>query len=87
MAAELAPQDPASVTVIATGGLAPLVIHEVSVIDAYEPWLTLIGLRLTYERNTTPVRVSRDGAAPVGDTTHDGAADGTATADDTAATG
>ena len=21
-------------------------------IDAYEPWLTLIGLRLTYERNT-----------------------------------
>ena len=52
MAAELAPQDPDSVTVIATGGLAPLVIHEVSVIDAYEPWLTLIGLRLTYERNT-----------------------------------
>jgi hypothetical protein len=27
------------------------VIDEVSVIDAYEPWLTLIGLRLTYERN------------------------------------
>src|ERR1700728_4440563 len=51
MAAELAPSDPDSVTVIATGGLAPLVIDEVSVIDAYEPWLTLIGLRLTYERN------------------------------------
>ena len=52
MAAELAPSDPESVTIIATGGLAPLVIDEVAVIDAYEPWLTLIGLRLTYERNT-----------------------------------
>ena len=38
-------------TVIATGGLAPLVIDEVSVIDAHEPWLTLIGLRLVFERN------------------------------------
>ena len=38
-------------TVIATGGLAPLVLDEVSVIDAHEPWLTLIGLRLVFERN------------------------------------
>jgi type III pantothenate kinase len=53
MAAELSPADPDAVTIIATGGLAPLVIDEVAVIDAYEPWLTLIGLRLTYERNTT----------------------------------
>jgi type III pantothenate kinase len=51
IAAELAPDDPQSVTVIATGGLAPLVIDEVKIIDAYEPWLTLIGLRLIYERN------------------------------------
>ena len=51
MAAELAPEDPESVTVIATGGLAALVIDEVSIIDAYEPWLTLIGLRLVFERN------------------------------------
>ncbi len=51
MAAELSPEDPTAVTVIATGGLAPLVIDEVKVIDAYEPWLTLIGLRLVYERN------------------------------------
>jgi type III pantothenate kinase len=51
MARELAPQDPDSVTIIATGGLAPLVINEVSVIDAHEPWLTLIGLRLVFERN------------------------------------
>jgi type III pantothenate kinase len=51
MAAELAPDDPESVTVIATGGLAPLVIDEVPIIDAHEPWLTLIGLRLVFERN------------------------------------
>jgi type III pantothenate kinase len=51
MADELAPGDPDSVTIIATGGLAPLVIDEVGVIDAYEPWLTLIGLRLVFERN------------------------------------
>ncbi len=50
---ELAPGDPGSVTVIATGGLAPLVLDEISVIDAHEPWLTLIGLRLVYERNIT----------------------------------
>lgn len=54
MAAELAPEDPDAVTIIATGGLAPLVIDEVKRIDAYEPWLTLIGLRLVYERNTAP---------------------------------
>jgi type III pantothenate kinase len=51
MVAELAPDDPSSVTVIATGGLAPLVLDEISVIDAHEPWLTLIGLRLVFERN------------------------------------
>src|ERR1700729_2641115 len=52
MAEELAPDDPDSVTIIATGGLAPLVIDEVGVIDVYDPWLTLIGLRLVFERNT-----------------------------------
>src|ERR1700722_6127127 len=52
MAGELSPDDPRAVTTIATGGLAPLVLAEVSVIDYYEPWLTLIGLRLVYERNT-----------------------------------
>ena len=51
MSRELAPADPDSVTVAATGGLAPLVLDEVSVIDVYEPWLTLTGLRLVYERN------------------------------------
>src|SRR5215467_5996996 len=55
MAAVLAPADPGSVTIIATGGLAPLVINEVTLIDHYEPWLTLIGLRLVFERNTAEV--------------------------------
>lgn len=50
MARELA-DDPDEVTVIATGGLAPMVLGEASVIDEHEPWLTLIGLRLVYERN------------------------------------
>jgi type III pantothenate kinase len=51
IARELAPDEPDSVTVIATGGLAPVLLDEVTVVDAYEPWLTLIGLRLVYERN------------------------------------
>ena len=43
--------DPEDVTVIATGGLAPLVLDEATVIDVHEPWLTLVGLRLVYDRN------------------------------------
>jgi len=50
MAAELT-DDPEDVTVIATGGLAPMVLGESTVIDEHEPWLTLIGLRMVYERN------------------------------------
>ena len=38
-------------TVIATGGLAQVVIAESGTIQKYEPDLTLIGLRLVYERN------------------------------------
>lgn len=38
-------------TVVATGGLAPLVIAESSTIDVHDPWLTLVGLRLVFERN------------------------------------
>lgn len=43
--------DPDDVTVVATGGLAPLLVDESRTIDVHEPWLTLIGLRLVYERN------------------------------------
>jgi type III pantothenate kinase len=50
MAAELA-DDPDTVTVVATGGLAEVVLAESSTIDVHEPWLTLIGLRLVFERN------------------------------------
>jgi type III pantothenate kinase len=42
---------PDDITVVATGGLASLVLDEARSIDVYEPWLTLIGLRLIYERN------------------------------------
>jgi type III pantothenate kinase len=38
-------------TVVATGGLAPIVIAYTDAIDRYEPWLTLEGLRIVYERN------------------------------------
>lgn len=38
-------------TVIATGGLAPLIIGVAETIDEYEPDLTLIGLRLIHEKN------------------------------------
>jgi type III pantothenate kinase len=47
----LAPDDPASVQVIATGGLATLVVDHSETVTRYEPDLTLVGLRLIYERN------------------------------------
>jgi type III pantothenate kinase len=37
--------------VIATGGLAPLILDESETITEHEPDLTLIGLRLVFERN------------------------------------
>ena len=37
--------------VIATGGLAPIVVPESRTITHHEPDLTLVGLRLVYERN------------------------------------
>ncbi|MBA2638640.1 MAG: type III pantothenate kinase [Nocardioidaceae bacterium] len=39
------------VTVVATGGLAPVILDECAQVDAHEPALTLIGLRLVFERN------------------------------------
>lgn len=38
--------------VVATGGLAGLISHEVSCIDKVDPLLTLEGLRIVYERNS-----------------------------------
>ena len=48
----LVPDAPESVHVIATGGLASLVIDHSARVTRYEPELTLLGLRLIYERNT-----------------------------------
>jgi type III pantothenate kinase len=43
---------PGDVTVIATGGLAPLVVDDSETIVDHRPDLTLLGLRLVFERNT-----------------------------------
>jgi type III pantothenate kinase len=40
-----------SARVIATGGLAPVVLDASTMVDVHEPWLTLVGLRLVYEKN------------------------------------
>jgi len=37
--------------VIATGGLAELIVSECQTVDSHEPMLTLVGLRLIYEKN------------------------------------
>jgi type III pantothenate kinase len=38
-------------TVVATGGLSPLVAPYTTAVQHVEPWLTLHGLRIVYERN------------------------------------
>jgi type III pantothenate kinase len=47
----LVPDDPDRVEVIATGGLAMVVIDHCETVTRFEPELTLIGLRLIYDRN------------------------------------
>jgi type III pantothenate kinase len=49
---ELAPDPAEQVAVLATGGLAPLVLDESETITEHVPELTLLGLRLVFERNT-----------------------------------
>jgi type III pantothenate kinase len=39
------------VEVVATGGLAEVIMPHTVTIDHHEPWLTLIGLRIIYDRN------------------------------------
>ena len=39
------------VNVVATGGLAPLVVEECACFTDHQPWLTLLGLGVAYERN------------------------------------
>lgn len=40
--------------VVATGGLAAVVVPHCHTIDHHDPWLTLEGLRLIFEKNTAP---------------------------------
>jgi len=44
--------EPSEVNVIATGGLAPLVVEECASITDHQPWLTLLGLEIVFARNT-----------------------------------
>jgi type III pantothenate kinase len=47
LSAELGP----GVTTVATGGMAASVLDTCETIDVHDPWLTLKGLRLIWERN------------------------------------
>jgi type III pantothenate kinase len=40
-------------TVVATGGLADVIVPLCQTVDHHEPWLTLEGLRLIFEKNTS----------------------------------
>jgi type III pantothenate kinase len=44
--------EPSTVNVIATGGLAPVVVDECRSITDHQPWLTLRGLELVFARNS-----------------------------------
>jgi type III pantothenate kinase len=43
--------EPGQAHVIATGGLAPIVIEECTSITDHQPWLTLLGLEIVHGRN------------------------------------
>ena len=52
IADELSDESGADPVVVATGGLAPAVVEACHQIDHHDPWLTLKGLRIVWERNT-----------------------------------
>jgi type III pantothenate kinase len=43
---------PGEISVVATGGLAPLVVEECESFTHHQPWLTLLGLEIVFDRNT-----------------------------------
>jgi type III pantothenate kinase len=43
---------PGEANVIATGGLAPLVVEECASFTVHQPWLTLLGLEIVFNRNS-----------------------------------
>lgn len=49
---ELSAELPTPAVILATGGLAPSIVDACRRIDHHDPWLTLKGLRLVWERNT-----------------------------------
>jgi type III pantothenate kinase len=49
---EIAAELEADPVVVATGGLAPPIVRACRTIDRHDPWLTLKGLRIIWERNT-----------------------------------
>ena len=49
--------------VVATGGLAPLVVDECRSVTDHQPWLTLLGLEIVFARNAEPV-TARPSPAP-----------------------
>jgi type III pantothenate kinase len=54
-------------TVVATGGLAGAVLDACETIEHHDPWLTLHGLRLIFDRNTEAGPAVRGGRARDGD--------------------
>ena len=45
--------EPGQVQVVATGGLAPLVVDECACFTDHQPWLTLLGLEIVFARNVS----------------------------------
>lgn len=64
LVAELTADEDGPVTVIGTGGLAPLMLSELQTITEHVPELTMLGLRLAFERNA---RSTHPGGARVPD--------------------
>jgi type III pantothenate kinase len=52
--------------VVATGGLAPLIVAETSVFEITDPHLTLQGLRMIYALNPSPAAAMAPAAAKDG---------------------
>ncbi len=52
--AELSRSEPGPCNVVATGGLSGLITPISETIQHHDPWLTLHGLRLVFERNRDP---------------------------------
>jgi type III pantothenate kinase len=63
----LAELGPGPVTVIGTGGLAPLMVGECATITEHVPDLTLLGLRLAYLRNVRTTSVTMGNVNAPGD--------------------